>query len=102
MHSPRRAARDVIGVDHTEARPAPSFGADEVIDYTREDFTRDGERYDLIFDVPPTIPWSDCRHALTPDGAYVLIGHDHYGAANGRWIGSMGRFLALLVVGHRS
>jgi NADPH:quinone reductase-like Zn-dependent oxidoreductase len=74
-----------------------SLGADRVIDYTREDFTRGDERYDLIVDIPGNHPFPDCRRALTPDGTYVLIGHDHYGNAGRRWLGSLPRFLGLAV-----
>ncbi len=74
-----------------------SIGADRVIDYTKEDFTRSGEPYDIILDIASNRSWPDCRRALTSDGSYVLIGHDHFGATNNRWIGSMGRFLRLLV-----
>lgn len=75
-----------------------SIGADRVIDYAREDFTRSGERYDLILDIASNRSWPDCRRALTPEGSYVLIGHDHFGASNNRWIGTMGRFLKLLML----
>ena len=51
-----------------------SIGADRVIDYTREDFTREGQRYDLIFDVAGNHSFSDCRRALSPDGTLVLAG----------------------------
>ena len=51
-----------------------SIGADRVIDYTREDFFRDGQRYDMIFDVAGTHSWSDCRQVLTPNGTHVLAG----------------------------
>jgi len=51
-----------------------SIGADRVIDYTREDFTRDGQRYDLIFDVAMSHPLSDCRRLLNPNGILVLAG----------------------------
>ena len=41
---------------------------------------------------------SELRRALTPEGTYVLVGHDQFGATGGRWIGgSMGRFLKLAV-----
>lgn len=75
-----------------------TLGADHVIDYTTEDFSRRGERYDLIFDVASNLSLADCRRALTPQGIYVFIGHDHYGAASGRWLGSIPRFLKLLLI----
>lgn len=49
-----------------------SLGADHVIDYTREDFTRDESRYDVIFQLAGTASPSDCRRALTPNGTLVL------------------------------
>jgi NADPH:quinone reductase-like Zn-dependent oxidoreductase len=51
-----------------------SLGADRVIDYTKDDFTKSGERYDLIVDIAATKPWRKLRRALTPNGAYVLVG----------------------------
>jgi NADPH:quinone reductase-like Zn-dependent oxidoreductase len=90
---------NVTGVDATGKLDAlRSIGADRVIDHTREDFTRTGERYDVIIDLPGNHPWSDLRRALTPEGAYVLIGHDQYGGAGHRWFGSLGRFGKLLVI----
>jgi NADPH:quinone reductase-like Zn-dependent oxidoreductase len=65
----------VTGV--TRARNAQmvrSIGADEVIDYTREDFARLGQRYDLILDCHATRPLLACRRVLNPGGAYVMIG----------------------------
>jgi NADPH:quinone reductase-like Zn-dependent oxidoreductase len=48
-----------------------SLGADRVIDYTREDFTRSGQRYDLLFDLVANRSLSDCRRALTPEGTLI-------------------------------
>lgn len=74
------------------------LGADRAIDYTQEDFTLSGERYDLIFDIPGNHPFSDCRRALAPEGSYVLIGHDRFGQGAGRWLGSLPRVLKLLAL----
>ena len=50
------------------------LGADEVIDYTREDFTRTGQRYDWIVDVAGNRSILDCRRALKSRGVYVMVG----------------------------
>ncbi|HEY2942635.1 MAG TPA: NAD(P)-dependent alcohol dehydrogenase [Vicinamibacteria bacterium] len=73
-----------------------SLGADEVIDCNHEDFTRLGVRYDLIFDVPGNHPFSACRRALKPDGRYVLIGHERFGASGKRVFGLIPHFLKLI------
>jgi NADPH:quinone reductase-like Zn-dependent oxidoreductase len=75
-----------------------SIGADRVVEYSKEDFTRRGERYDVILDIAGNHPWPEVRRALTPVGTYVLIGHDQYGAAGHRWFGSLGRFAKLIVM----
>lgn len=51
-----------------------SIGADEVIDYTKEDFTQRGQRYDVLFDIGANRSLADCRRVLVPDGTLVLIG----------------------------
>ncbi len=51
-----------------------SIGADHVIDYTKEDFTRNGQRYDLILAANGYHPISDYLRALSPDGIYVVAG----------------------------
>jgi NADPH:quinone reductase-like Zn-dependent oxidoreductase len=51
-----------------------SIGADRVIDYTQEDFIRDGQRYDMLFDVAGNHSWSDCKRVLTPNGTHVVAG----------------------------
>jgi NADPH:quinone reductase-like Zn-dependent oxidoreductase len=53
---------------------ARSLGADRVIDYTREDFTRTDRRYHLLLDVAGSRPWSACRRVLEPQGRLVLVG----------------------------
>jgi NADPH:quinone reductase-like Zn-dependent oxidoreductase len=73
-----------------------ALGADEVMDYTQEDFTRGGARYDLIFDVPGNHPFSACRRALQPEGRYVLIGHEKFGASGKRVLGLIPHFLGLI------
>lgn len=73
-----------------------SLGADEVIDFEREDFTRRGVRYDLIFDVPGDRPFSAFKRALEPAGRYVPIGHDHFGAAGRRLFGLLPHFFKLM------
>jgi NADPH:quinone reductase-like Zn-dependent oxidoreductase len=91
---------DVTGVDSAaKLDMVHSIGADHVIDYTQEDFTQSGERYDLILDIPGNHSISELRRALTPEGTYVLIGHDRFGASGGRLLGSgIPRFLKLLVL----
>jgi NADPH:quinone reductase-like Zn-dependent oxidoreductase len=51
-----------------------SMGALHVIDYAKQDFTRNGERYDLVLDVKSTRSVLDCARALTPKGMYVTVG----------------------------
>ncbi len=51
-----------------------SIGADHVIDYTQEDFTRNGRRYHLMLDIAGSRPWSECRRVLNPQATLVMIG----------------------------
>jgi NADPH:quinone reductase-like Zn-dependent oxidoreductase len=51
-----------------------SIGADHVVDYTREDFTRTGQRHDVILDMIGNRSLSDSRRALTPKGTLVWVG----------------------------
>jgi NADPH:quinone reductase-like Zn-dependent oxidoreductase len=71
-----------------------AVGADQVIDYTREDVTRSGRRYDLILDLGGNRPLSQLRRALTPRGTLVLVG----GEGGDRWIGTVGRTVRALAV----
>ncbi len=51
-----------------------SIGSDQVIDYTQEDFTKNGQRYDLILDVAAYHSIFDYKRALSPEGIYVMVG----------------------------
>jgi NADPH:quinone reductase-like Zn-dependent oxidoreductase len=64
---------DVIGVDSTaKLDMLRSIGADHVIDYTKEDFTKSGETYDVIFDVVGKASFLDCLRSLKQDGVFIL------------------------------
>src|SRR3954468_14409855 len=85
---------DVTGVCSTSnVELVRSIGADEVIDYTSEDFTKSGSRYDVMLDLIGNRSLSDCRRALTPRGTYVLVGVRDMG----RWLGLSRQFKALLL-----
>jgi NADPH:quinone reductase-like Zn-dependent oxidoreductase len=73
-----------------------SLGAEHVIDYTKEDFTRSDQRYDVMLDNVGTQPLSAFRRALKPKGICVLIGGG--GPDEGRWIGPMSRPVKALLL----
>lgn len=87
----------VTAVDSTEKLDVlRELGADEVIDCTRDNFTERGVRYDLIFDIPGNYPFSECRRALTPEGKYILIGHEKFGEGGKHLFGLIPHFLKLM------
>jgi NADPH:quinone reductase-like Zn-dependent oxidoreductase len=66
---------DVTGVCSTRnVELARSLGADRVVDYTQEDFTRLSERYDLMLDIAGSRSFSECRRVLTPEAKVMLVG----------------------------
>jgi NADPH:quinone reductase-like Zn-dependent oxidoreductase len=67
-----------------------SIGADQVIDYTQEDFTQDGARYDLIFDAVAKRSFSDCKRVLSPEGIYVTTAFSPALVLKGQWISMTG------------
>ena len=88
---------DVTGVCSTRnVDLVRSLGADHVIDYTKEDFAKGTERYDIILDNVPNHSLSECRHILNPKGKYVMIGGG--GPNDSPWVGPFGRVIHALVI----
>jgi NADPH:quinone reductase-like Zn-dependent oxidoreductase len=78
----------------TKVELVRSIGADDVIDYTRQDFAEMGPRYDLILDTAGNRELSLLRRALTPKGTLVIVG----GEGGGRWFGGLDRQLRTLML----
>jgi NADPH:quinone reductase-like Zn-dependent oxidoreductase len=79
---------EVTGVCSTEKVDlVRSLGADHVIDYTQQDVTDGGERYDVILDIGGNTPRARLRRALAPKGSRVIAG----GENGGRWLGGTDR-----------
>ncbi len=86
---------DVTGVCSTRnVDMVRSIGADQVIDYTQEDFTKSGQRYDLLFDAVGNHSLFACRRALNPKGVLIMAGGEA-----GRWmVRALGRAITALVL----
>ena len=85
---------DVTGVSSTRnGDMVRSIGADRVIDYTQEDFTKSGQCYDLIFDTVGNHSLLACRRVLSPKGIYVAVG----GPAGG-WFDPMADLIKTLAL----
>ena len=66
---------EVTGVCSTRnVELVQSLGADHVVDYTRDDFTRSDRRYDLLLDVAGSRSWSECKRVLEPHARLVIVG----------------------------
>jgi NADPH:quinone reductase-like Zn-dependent oxidoreductase len=80
----------VIGVASTAKLDlVRAIGADEVIDYTVQDFAAGGTRYDVIVDIGGNASLARLRRALTPTGTVAIVG----GETGGRWLGGFDRML---------
>jgi NADPH:quinone reductase-like Zn-dependent oxidoreductase len=87
---------DVTGVCSTRnVDLVKSLGGDHVIDYTKEDFTKGAERYDVMLDNVGNHSLSECKGVLTPTGKYVLIGGG--GARDQGFLGGLGKALWAMV-----
>jgi len=79
---------EVTGVDSaSKLEMLRSIGADHIIDYAQEDYTKSGQRYDLILDVVAHRSVFDYRRALSPEGIFLIVG------------GSLTTFLQVLILG---
>src|SRR3989454_3218382 len=88
---------DVTGVCSTKnVDLVRSLGADHVIDYTKEDFAKGDQRYDVILDNVPNHSLSEIRRVLNPKGKYVLIGGG--GPNDNPWIGPFGRVINTMIL----
>jgi NADPH:quinone reductase-like Zn-dependent oxidoreductase len=70
-----------------------SLGADEVVDYTVADFTRGGQRYDIVLDCAGSRSFAACRRVMAAEGTFVLVG-----GSGGRWLQPMGHMVAALAL----
>ena len=70
-----------------------SLGADRVVDYTQEDFSRDGQRYDLIVDMVGARSLADTRRVLSPTGTLVMVG-----SSGGRWFKGTDRWAGAVLL----
>jgi NADPH:quinone reductase-like Zn-dependent oxidoreductase len=83
----RHYGAEVTGVDSSgKLDMLRSIGAQHVIDYTQEDFTQNGQTYDIIFDVVGKSPFSRSVRSLKPDGRYLLANPKPLHMVRGRWI----------------
>jgi NADPH:quinone reductase-like Zn-dependent oxidoreductase len=91
----RALGAEVTGVCSTaNVQLVASIGADHVIDYTKEDYTRTGQSYDLLVDIAGNRTLGECRRVLAPAGVLVGVGAPD----NGRWLGPAGRGLKIVLL----
>jgi NADPH:quinone reductase-like Zn-dependent oxidoreductase len=76
---------------------ARELGADRVIDYTQEDFTRSAGEHDLMLDIAGDRSWRDCKRVLKDDGRLVLVS----GPKTNRWVGPLGHMVAVRLASMR-
>lgn len=85
---------EVTGVCSTRnVEMVRALGADRIFDYKKEDYTKSGQRYDLIIDMVSNHSLSENRHALKPGGIYVIVG-----GPSSDWIGFMANPIKALIL----
>lgn len=94
---------EITCVDRTEKLDMMrSLGADHVIDYTKEDFTENGQQYDLIFDVKTNRSIFDYKRALAPNGIYVTVGGNTSRILQILFLGKLIRKYQMHIVGYKA
>jgi NADPH:quinone reductase-like Zn-dependent oxidoreductase len=93
----RHFGANVTGVDSAgKLDMLRSIGADKVVDYTREDFTRSGETYDFILDVVGKTSFSGCMRSLKPNGRLLIANPGLSQIVRGRWTSMTGNKKVML------
>jgi NADPH:quinone reductase-like Zn-dependent oxidoreductase len=88
---------EVTGVcSTTNVEMVKSLGADHVVDYTKEDFTKTGQTYDIIFDAVNKSSFSRCKGSLTPSGVYIFTGVAPGNLLQALWTAKIGSKKALM------
>jgi NADPH:quinone reductase-like Zn-dependent oxidoreductase len=95
----RHFGAEVTGVCSTaNIEMVKSLGADKVIDYTKEDFTKSGQTYDIIFDAVMKTSFSRCKNSLTPRGVLITV---DWPLLQALWTSMVGRRKVVLGIANR-
>ena len=85
---------EVTGVTSTKnVERIRCIGADHVIDYTKDDFTKNGKQYDILLDIAGSRTWKEYKRVLKPKANFVIVG----GQKGNKWIGPLANTLRLKI-----